>query len=116
MRVKRGFAGRRRRRKLLKLSEGFRGRRKNCFKLAKRSVQKALKFAYRDRKVRSRDFRSLWITRINAAVRLNGISYSRFILGLRKASIEVDRKVLAELAVADPKAFAEIAKQAAAAL
>jgi large subunit ribosomal protein L20 len=100
----------------LKLAEGFRGRRKSCFKLAKRAVEKALQFSYRDRRAKKRDFRGLWIVRINAAARLNGMSYSRFICGLTKANIELDRKVLAEIAFHDPASFAVIAEKAKAAL
>lgn len=116
MRVKRGFTSRRRHKRLLKRAEGFRGRRKDCFKLAKTAVQKALQHAYRDRKAKKREFRALWITRINAACRLAGISYSRFIAGLKSAQIEVDRKVLAQLAVIDPTSFAAIAEKAKASL
>lgn len=111
MRVKRGFAARRKHKRMLKQAEGFRGRRGNCFKLAKRSVQKALKYAYRDRKVKKRDFRALWIMRINAACRLNGITYSQFIYGLKQSKIEMDRKMLADLAVNDSKSFAALAQQ-----
>ena len=116
MRVKRGFASRRRHKRRLKLAEGFRGRRKNCFKLAKRAVEKALQFSYRDRRAKKRDFRGLWIVRINAAARLNGLSYSKLINGLAKANVELDRKVLAELAFHDPASFAVIAEKAKAAL
>jgi large subunit ribosomal protein L20 len=98
------------------LAEGFRGRRKSCFKLAKRAVEKALQFSYRDRRAKKRDFRGLWIVRINAAARLNGLSYSKFISGLSKANIDLDRKVLAEIAFHDPAAFAVIAEKAKAAL
>lgn len=116
MRVKRGFAGRRKHKRLLKLAEGRIGRRRNCYKLAKRSVQKGLKYSYRDRKVRRREFRKLWITRINAAARISGLSYSRFIRGLQNAQIEIDRKILADIAANDPAAFATIAEKAKAAL
>ena len=116
MRVKRGFAGRRRHKRRLKLAEGFRGRRKDCFKLAKRAVEKALQFSYRDRRAKKRDFRGLWIVRINAAARINGLSYSRFIQGLVKANIALDRKVLAEIAFSDPASFALVAERAKAAL
>ena len=116
MRVKRGFAGRRRHKRRLKLAEGFRGRRKDCFKLAKRAVEKALQFSYRDRRAKKRDFRGLWIVRINAAARINGLSYSRFIQGLSKANISLDRKVLAEIAYSDPASFAVVAEKAKAAL
>lgn len=115
MRVKRGFAGRRRHKRLLKLAEGFRGRRKNCFKLAKRAVQKALQHAYRDRRAKKRDFRGLWILRINAAVRQYGLTYSKFIFLLKRAQIDLDRKVLADLAVSDPLAFSSVVEQARAA-
>jgi large subunit ribosomal protein L20 len=116
MRVKRGFASRRRHKRRLKLAEGFRGRRSDCFKLAKRSVEKALQYSYRDRRAKKRDFRGLWIIRINAAARLNGISYSKFIRGLSNANIEIDRKMLAEIAFSDPASFAVIAERAKAAL
>lgn len=116
MRVKRGFAGRRKHKRLLKLAEGRIGRRSKCYKLAKRSVQKGLKYAFRDRRVKKREFRALWIVRINAAARIAGISYSRLIKGLSDANIQVDRKVLADLAVNDPAAFNHIANQAKAAL
>lgn len=116
MRVKRGFAGRRKHKRLLKLAEGRIGRRGSSFKLAKRSVQKGLKYSYRDRRVRRRDFRKLWITRINAAARLSGLSYSRFIRGLQNANIDLDRKILADLAANDPAAFAAVAERAKAAL
>ena len=114
MRVKRGFKARRRRNRVLKLARGFRGRRHNCYKRAVEAVERALMQSARGRRVRRRDFRTLWIARINAAARLSGISYSRFIAGLNKAKIELDRKVLADLALADPVAFAAIAKRAAA--
>ena len=116
MRVKRGFTLRRRHKKLLNLAEGFRGRRKDCYKIAKRAVQKALKSAYKDRRAKKREFRMLWIARINAASRLAGMSYSKFLHGLKTASIEIDRKVLADMAVRDPAAFAVIAEKAKAAL
>ena len=114
MRVKRGFKARRRRNRVLKLAKGYRGRRKNCFKRANQAVQRALDYASRDRARKKRDFRSLWIVRINAAARLSGVSYSRFIAALLKAKVELDRKVLADIAVADPAGFAAIAKIAAA--
>lgn len=116
MRVKRGFTSRRRHKRRLKLAEGFRGRRKNNFKLAKLAVEKALKFAYRDRRVKKREFRSLWIIRLNAAVREHGMSYSKFIYGLNKANIQIDRKILADIAARDPQAFGTIAAQVKAAL
>jgi large subunit ribosomal protein L20 len=114
MRVKRGFKARRRRNRVLKLARGFRGRRHNCYKRAVEAVERALMQSARGRRVRRRDFRTLWIARINAAARLSGVSYSRLIAGLNKAKIELDRKVLADLALADPVAFAAIAKRAAA--
>ena len=114
MRVKRGFKARRRRNRVLKLARGFRGRRHNCYKRAVEAVERALMQSARGRRVRRRDFRSLWIARINAAARMSGVSYSRFIAGLKKAKVELDRKVLADIALADPAAFAAIAKRAAA--
>lgn len=93
------------------MAKGYRGRSKNCFRIAVQRVEKALQYAYRDRRVRKRNFRALWIQRINAAARLNGLTYSRFMNGL-KAEIELDRKVLADIAVQDPKGFAALAKQA----
>jgi large subunit ribosomal protein L20 len=116
MRVKRGTAGHRRHKRRLKLAEGYRGRRSDCFKLAKRAVEKALQFSYRDRRAKKRDFRGLWIIRINAAARLNGLSYSKLIKGLSDANIKLDRKVLAEMAFADPASFAVVAEKAKAAL
>lgn len=108
-RVKRGFKARRRRNKVLKLAKGYRGARSKLFRSATEAVDRALNYAFRDRRVKKRDFRSLWITRINAASRLNGLSYSKFIFGLKKANVEIDRKVLADIAVSDPKGFSEIA-------
>src|SRR6516164_4399970 len=99
MRVKKGFKARRRRNRILKLSKGYRGRRKNCYKRANQAVERALDFASRDRARRKRDFRSLWIIRINAAVRSSGMSYSKFIAGLAKAKVGLDRKILADLAI-----------------
>ena len=109
MRVKRGFKARRRRKKLLKLAKGFRGGRSKLFRTATDAVDKALMYAYRDRKARKRDFRRLWITRINAAARMNNLSYNKFMHGLKLAGVEIDRKVLAELAISDPSGFAQIA-------
>ena len=109
MRVKRGFKARRRRKKVLKLAKGFRGGRSKLFRTAADAVDKALMYAYRDRRTRKRDFRRLWIARINAATRMNNLSYSKFMHGLKLAGIELDRKVLAELAVSDPSGFARIA-------
>jgi len=114
MRVKRGFKARHRRNRVLKLAKGFRGRRNGCYKRAVEAVERAMMQSARGRRVRRRDFRSLWIARINAATRLSGVSYSKFINGLKKAGIGLARKVLADSAVADPKAFAAIAKRAAA--
>jgi large subunit ribosomal protein L20 len=114
MRVKKGFKARRRRNRILKLAKGYRGRRKNCYKRANQAVERALDYASRDRARKKRDFRSLWIVRINAAARLSGLSYSRLISGLNKAQVALDRKVLADIAVADPQGFAAIAKIAAA--
>ena len=111
-RVKRGFKARRRRNKVLKLAKGYRGARSKLFRSATEAVDRALNYAFRDRRVKKRDFRSLWITRINAASRLSGLSYSKFIFGLKKANVEIDRKVLADIAVSDPKGFTEIASLA----
>ncbi|MDI6687877.1 MAG: 50S ribosomal protein L20 [Desulfobacterales bacterium] len=113
MRIKRGFKARKRRNKVLKLAKGFRGGRSKLFRTAADSVDKALMYAYRDRRVRKRDFRRLWILRINAATRMNDMSYSKFIHGLKVANIGLDRKVLAELAISDPLAFTQIANLAA---
>lgn len=101
----RGVATHARQKKILKLAKGYRGRSKNCYRVAKQSVEKAWQYAYRDRKARKRNFRVLWIQRINAAVREHGLTYSRFIDGITKAGIEVDRKVMADLAVHNPTAF-----------
>jgi len=114
MRVKRGFKARRRRNRVLKLAKGFRGRTNRCYKRASEAVERAMMQSAKGRRVRRRDFRSLWIARINAAARLSGLSYSRLINGLKKISCELDRKVLADIAIADPTAFAAIAKRAAA--
>ncbi len=113
MRVKRGFKARRRRNKILKLAKGFRGSRSKLYRTAVDSVHKALMYAYRDRRARKRDFRKLWIIRINAAARMNNLSYNKFIHGLKLANIELDRKVLADLAVNDPAGFSQIAERAA---
>ncbi len=113
MRIKRGFKARKRRNKILKLAKGFRGGRSKLFRTAADAVDKALMYAYRDRRVRKRDFRRLWILRINAAARMNDMSYSKFIHGLKVANIELDRKVLAELAISDPLAFTQIANLSA---
>ncbi len=113
MRIKRGFKARKRRKKVLKLAKGYRGGRSKLFRTASDAVDKALMYAYRDRKVRKRDFRKLWIARINAAARIHNLSYSKFIHGLKLAGVELDRKVLAELAISDPSGFAQIANLAA---
>ena len=115
-RVKRGVTARARHKKVLELAKGFRGRRGNVYRVAKEAVMKAGQYAYRDRRNKKRDFRALWIVRINAAVREFGMSYSAFINGLKKAEIEIDRKVLADLAVHDRPAFNKIAEQAKASL
>jgi large subunit ribosomal protein L20 len=113
MRVKGGVKTRRRHNKILKLAKGFTGSNSKLFTVAIGRVDRALRYSYRDRKVRKRDFRRLWIARINAASRINDISYSKFIHGLKKANVELDRKVLAELAISDPGGFSQIAKMAA---
>lgn len=111
-RVKRGVTVRRRHKKILKLAKGFYGAKRRWFKLANQYVIRALAAAYRDRRNRKRDFRGLWIARINAAARMNGVSYSRLISGLRKAGVTMNRKVLADLAVRDRAAFAELVAKA----
>ena len=111
-RVKRGVPAHAKHRKVLKRAKGFYGRRKNTIRAAKAAVDRAAQFAYRDRKNRKRSFRALWIQRINAAVREHGLTYGRFISGLGKAGVEVDRKVLADLAVSEPAAFAALVEQA----
>ncbi len=116
MRVKRGNVSRNRHKKILKLAKGFKGARSRIFKVANIAVMKALKYAYRDRKATKRNMRRLWIVRINAAVRANGISYSRFVNACKKANILVNRKMLAELAVNEPEAFQVIVETAKAAL
>ena len=108
MRVKRGFKARKRRKKVLKLAKGFRAGRSKLFRTAADAIDKALMYSYRDRRARKRDFRRLWIARINAAVRMNNLTYSKFIHGLKLAGVELDRKVLAELAISDPAGFAKI--------
>ena len=115
-RVKRGFKARQRRNKVLKLAKGYRGARGKLFRSATEAVDRALNYAFRDRKVKKRDFRALWIARINAAARLHGVSYSRLIHGLKKADIALDRKVLAQLAVSDPQGFGTIVEKAKAQL
>ena len=111
-RVTRGFKARRRRKKVLNMAKGFRGGRHRLYRTAVEAVDRALVYAYRDRKARKRDFRKLWIVRIGAAARMNGTTYSRLMGGLKKAGIELDRKVLANLALLDPTAFAEVVKTA----
>jgi large subunit ribosomal protein L20 len=107
-RVKRGVTAHARHKKILALAKGYRGRRKNVFRIAKQAVMKAGQYAYRDRRTRKRVFRQLWIARINAASRELGVTYSKFMAGLKKAQIDIDRKVLADLAVNDPAAFGSI--------
>jgi large subunit ribosomal protein L20 len=107
-RVKRGITARKKRRKILKLAKGFFGARSRLIRTATEAVNKAMKYAYRDRRARKREFRQLWIARINAAARLNNISYSRLVEGMKKSGIELDRKILAELAVNDPQGFAQV--------
>jgi len=113
MRIKRGFKARRRRNKVLKLARGYRAGRSKLFRTAADALDKALMYAYRDRRVRKRDFRRLWISRINAAARMNNLSYSKFMHGLKLSNIQLDRKVLAELAISDPSGFSKIAGFAA---
>lgn len=115
-RVKRGVEARRRHKKILKLAKGYYGARSRVFRVAKQAVIKAGQYAYRDRRVKKRNFRALWITRINAQSRVEGISYSRLIAGLKKANIALDRRVLADLAIHDKNAFAQIASRAKEAL
>lgn len=115
-RVKRGVTARARHKKILAKAKGYREARSRVFRVAKQAVTRAGQYAYRDRRQKKRDFRALWIVRINAAARLCGLSYSRLIAGLNKAAIALDRKVLADLAVADPSTFAQIAEKAKAAL
>jgi large subunit ribosomal protein L20 len=115
-RVKRGVTSHARHRKVLKQAKGYYGRRKNTIRVARQAVEKAGQYAYRDRKVRKRTFRSLWIQRINAAARLHGLTYGRFIDGLNKAGIVLDRKVLADIAVREPATFKSLAETASAAV
>jgi large subunit ribosomal protein L20 len=116
MRVRTGIVRRKRHKKLLKLARGFYSGRRKHFRKAKEQLERSLVYAYRDRKRKKRDFRRLWITRINAACRLNGISYSKFIFALNKANINLDRKILADLAYNDTQAFAKVVESAKAAL
>ncbi|XTZ19460.1 MAG: 50S ribosomal protein L20, partial [cyanobacterium endosymbiont of Rhopalodia fuxianensis] len=111
-RVKRGNVARKRRKKILKLAKGFRGSHSKLFRIANQQVMKALRNAYRDRRKRKRDFRRLWITRINAAARMYGVSYSQLTGQLKKANIELNRKVLAQLAITDPQAFEKVVEMA----
>jgi large subunit ribosomal protein L20 len=115
-RVKRGVVARARHKKVLKAAKGYRGRRKNVYRVAKQAVMKAGQYAYRDRRQKKRQFRTLWIARINAAARECGLTYSRFMNGLKKSAVDVDRKVLADLAVFDKQAFAKFADLAKAGL
>jgi large subunit ribosomal protein L20 len=114
--VKRGVAARARHKKVLKLAKGYRGRAKSCFRVAIEKVEKGLRYAYRDRRNKKRDFRGLWIQRINAAVREHGLVYSTFINGVKLAGIDLDRKALANLAVTEPATFAAVAEAAKKAL
>ena len=111
-RVKRGVVAHARHKKVLERAKGYRGARKNIYRVAKQAVDKADQYAYRDRRQRKRQFRALWIARINAAARINGLSYSRLMNGLKKSEIEIDRKVLADLAIHDKEAFTALAEQA----
>lgn len=115
-RVKRGVTSHARHKKVVKMAKGYYGRKSINYKVANQAVMKSLSYAYRDRKAKKREFRKLWITRINAACHQNDISYSRFINGLKKAGIELDRKVLADIALNDPKNFSAIVEQAKSAL
>ena len=115
-RVKRGVIAHARHKKILKLAKGYRGRNKNVFRVAVEKVEKALQYAYRDRKAKKRSFRSLWIQRINAATRMHDMTYSRFMSGLNKAGIELDRKVLADIALKEPANFAKLVEAAKSAL
>lgn len=112
-RVTRGFKARRRRNRVLKLAKGYRGGRHKLYRTATEAVDRALVYAYRDRRTKKRDFRRLWITRISAAAKMNGTSYSKLMGGLNKAGVELDRKVLANMAILDPNAFSEVVKIAA---
>ncbi len=112
MRVKKGFKARHRRNRVLKLAKGFRGRRKNCYRRANQAVERALNYATAHRRRKRRDFRALWIVRINAAARMNGTTYSRLLAGMKKAGVAIDRKILADLALAVPGDFAAIVQAA----
>ncbi len=115
-RVKRGVTTHARHKKILKLAKGYRGRSSTCFRVAIEKVEKALRYAYRDRRARKRNFRALWIQRINAGARNHGMTYSRFMDGLKKAGIALDRKVLSDIAIREPEAFASLVVKAQAAL
>ncbi|MEZ5921191.1 MAG: 50S ribosomal protein L20 [Parvularculaceae bacterium] len=115
-RIKRGVTAHAKHKKVIKAAKGYRGRRKNTIRVAKQAVEKAAQYSYRDRRVRKRNFRSLWIQRINAGARELGMTYARFIDGLSKAGVEIDRKVLADIAVKEPEAFKALAEKAKAAL
>jgi large subunit ribosomal protein L20 len=115
-RVKRGVTKRARHKKILKLAKGYRGRSSTCFRIAIQKVEKALRYAYRDRRTKKRDLRALWIQRINAATRSHGLVYSKFINGLKAANIDLDRKVLSDLATREPETFGKIVEKAKAAL
>ena len=115
-RVKRGVTSRAKHKKVLKAGKGQWGRRKNTIRAARQAMEKAMQYAYRDRRNKKRDFKSLWITRINAGVRLEGMTYSKFVNGLSKSGIKIDRKILAEIAYDNPEAFKTIVKKAQAAL
>ena len=115
-RVKKGVIKKARHKKIIKLAKGYRGRSKNCFRIAIQKVEKALQYAYRDRKTKKRDLRGLWIQRINAATRQHDLAYSKFINGLKLAKIDIDRKILADIAVKEPEIFAKIVEKAKKAL
>ena len=115
-RVKGAMATRKRRKRVLKLAKGYRGAKSKCFRTAKQAVMKSLVYAYIGRKQRKRDFRRLWITRISAAAKLNGINYSQLMNGLKKAGVDINRKMLSEIAIADPAAFTQLVETAKAAL
>ena len=112
MRVKRGNVLRKRHKKILKLAKGYRGAKSKLYRVANQAVMKSLTYAYTGRKLKKRDFRSLWITRISAACKMNGINYSRFMNGLKKANIEINRKMLSEIAINDPAAFTQLVETA----
>ena len=115
-RVKRGVTTHARHKKIIRQAKGYRGRRKNTFRVAVQAVEKSLQYAYRDRRTRKRNFRALWIQRINAAARQHGLTYARFMNGLKRSDIEIDRKVLADLAVREPEAFEALVEKARVAL